>query len=241
MLAASALIMVILGAGVCFSLIGQDDHEPETDENAADMPIEDDGELTFLTIEDILADNAKDGQDEDDDVFLEDPSDGTKSAEPLPEPRHPQPEATRIETEIDDKQSVEEPDIDATPASLISGGPGDTLTGTDDINRFEVTLGASDDAPTTIENFMKDSLSPDAPPLTDTETLLEKIWFRDEDGTVLSRDAIFDENITIEENEDIDGVSLLFQARQTIHITNITLAEFTENSLVIGNYGIQAA
>lgn len=238
MLAASALIMVILGAGVCFALIGQDDPELEVQEDA-EIPVEDGDDLRFLTIEDMLAENVADVLeaevlDEDADPTLSDPLEDEDNLAPLPV-------AERAEMVPEPETSLEDDDVEPADTNLVSGGPGDTLTGTADVDRFEVTLATAEDEPTLIENFFSIEPSSDTPPQTDTEALLEKLWFRDEDGSVLSRDALFEENLTVEENDEINGVSLLFQARQTILISNITLAEFTENSLVIGNYGIQAA
>ncbi len=254
MLAASALVMVILGAGVCFLFLGQDGSESEEQDVTAEPPIEEDDELTFVTMDDLLEDGRPVSDREHDDVFAEgfdetilSPTDAQdisfeSDAEIDGETEDTEPVAEGVGArELADEELEDPSEEDMFPENLLSGGPGDTLAGTSGIDRFEIYLGDTDDAPTTIENFFSYELAPGETDPTNTEAMLERLWFRDQDGAMLSRKELLEENFVIEENEEINGVSLLFEARQAIHITNITLAEFTENSLIIGNYGVQAA
>ncbi|MFT5796767.1 MAG: hypothetical protein ACI84R_000819 [Candidatus Azotimanducaceae bacterium] len=137
--------------------------------------------------------------------------------------------------ETDEFHNTESADIMLD--GLVAGGPGDVLTGGDGVNNFVVTLAEFGANPTVIEDLF--FLSEEAE--LDTEQsnpVAEVIWFTDSAGDLLSRNDMLEENIRFEENEDIPSVSLHFEHHQTLSIQGLTLAEFSDNSLVIGNFGI---
>lgn len=141
-------------------------------------------------------------------------------------------------TEIEgaDDPTAEEPVADYR---VQAGGPGETLTGQLGEDRFEVTLGGPDAPATVIECFDCDG-SDDAASLSADE-MLDTIWFRGDDGELLSQEELLQKDFLVQENEEIDGISLVFADHQEVYLPGMQLDDFVDNSLVIGNFGLQVA
>lgn len=116
-----------------------------------------------------------------------------------------------------------------------TGGPGDVLIGDKETDRFEVSLGTSNTPQTTIENFLAGSLTPEdgSEEISGTQS---RIWFKNADGKLLSRDELLIERFTVA--SDADGVAIAFENHQTVLIRGMTQDDFVENSRIIGNFSI---
>ncbi|MFK7835790.1 MAG: hypothetical protein AB8B60_06190 [Sulfitobacter sp.] len=247
MLAASAAFLALLGVG--FVLMPGDDEDDtmntaseDTEENLEDMP-EDDLEIVPL------------------DEFI----DGAPSTADLEDPDEPQVEPSMEEdanagtggddaaefdgpvaedaSDDDDMSEEDEPsddlasDDEATdaPSNVVAGGPGDTLVGGPALDSFDVTVGEQGDPETVIQNLF-DVAEDDDSGLPATSTEIETIWLRDEDGTLISRDDLFAADMHLDEDEARGGVTLSLNGHATLFVEDVTLDDFTENSLILGNF-----
>lgn len=148
-----------------------------------------------------------------------------------------------VHTENDDETKAIE--LDAVDRSSIAnvlvqiGGPGDTLTGTTDVEDFVVTLGGPGSEPTIIENLflVSDDDDDDDDEIRQRAPETEVIWLKDQEGELLSRADILEKNVSFVEDTETNELAINFEDHQKLIIKGLTLAEFTENSLVIGNFG----
>lgn len=227
------LLFGLLGIGATFVLAGDgDDLQPDEE---APQP-EEAEEVEIIPLDSFLP------EAEEIDLLEKEapvePEENTKGAQALL--RMEQPE-TDEDTDLPDLEATTMDDTATEqpveiPISVHSGGPGDTLGGGVGDDRFEITLGPAQSDPTVIDCFNCED--PDAPVDMTTDEMLDTVWFRDEEGELLSQDALLEKDFVVEENDDINGITLRFADHQPVYLPNVTLAEFTENSQVIGNFGL---
>ncbi|MEP5728188.1 MAG: hypothetical protein ABJL67_02320 [Sulfitobacter sp.] len=268
MLAASTALLALLGVSFTMFVETNEDDAADEAGAGEDEPVGDlSGDETevvgldaFLesasSSDDAFAPEAEDELTEDQDVDTGDadqdlspwsdvlPQDNVQDEEAL----HDDEGMDHEDEDIEAQQQAEEENSDADltddelpeeelPPNVVAGGPGDTLTGGPELDSFEVSVGSDGDPETIIENLFDTS----GVPVDGDQTSaipVETIWLKDDQGEYLSREDLLVSDLRVEEDAERGGVTISLNGHSTLYVDDINLDDFTENSLVLGNFQI---
>lgn len=234
MLILSAAFLALLGFG--FPLLsGSDDHDDVVSEDESDTKFESKVETislgSFLEFSQTGTEFETDSSSSTGATTFageSDSSDDTLGS--LPEPTS-QPDDNSDET----RELVKE--NESSRLNLVAGGPGDILVGDSGVDGFVVTVGQAGDPETVIENLFDvdgniDEFDPDQ------KEKIEKIWLRGSNGDFFSREYLLLSDLEIIYDEDRGGVGISLRGHITVFVEDTYLNDFTENSLVLGNFAL---
>jgi hypothetical protein len=242
------VILGLFGLGASLVLTDQDDVSEPAGNDEIDLDAQESENMPIVPIDSFLPD-AEGAATGDTEAAL--PADASASEEEpavLDAPVQEQAETSQStanafdpEMDVDEGTDTGEHGDEGVSADvrIQAGGPGDILTGQLGEDHFQVTLGAADSEATIIECF--DCDGSDDPASLSADEMLDTIWFRQDDGEMLTQDELLEMDFFIEENDEIDGISLVFSEHQSVHLPGMDLDDFVENSMVIGNFGVLAA
>lgn len=98
----------------------------------------------------------------------------------------------------------------------------------------DVVIGSTNSEPLVLSGFTSHDVEVDI-----EEEAVERIWFRYESGTLLSKQDVFDANMEFDEDLENNRTIVSMYGNPVLIVENTTLFEFVDNSLVIGNFSLR--